>query len=130
MPHSKMVITALDGGRVTVRFEGGGARTVDDPAGYQTDIQYVNGQQMLSQIDFPTGLISRLKCINIQYRELYDKLGYVSAVQDCYGREKYTSYRYCIRSAGQTYTGASIGYKMGELRENLREGSGGTSNDL
>ena len=96
MPYSQTVITAADGRRTRVWFDGGGVRTVDDPAGYQTKIQYVNGQQILSQINCPTGLVFRLKCINIQFRQLYDKLGHMSAVYDCHHREKHTNYRYGI----------------------------------
>ncbi|CAM1507742.1 Fc.00g045900.m01.CDS01 [Cosmosporella sp. VM-42] len=130
-PQQAIHITLPDTNRVSVLFSGVGVDTICDLAGYTTSIEYVSfgsSGPLISQITYPTGLVSRFDYIGIAYLDANGGDQKLAAVMDhrrCEGDSKvlmHMNYRYGTIS-GNTFTGASRACRMGGSTDALIDGS-------
>ncbi|KAL9034582.1 MAG: hypothetical protein Q9214_006982, partial [Letrouitia sp. 1 TL-2023] len=134
MPYSEMIIISPDGIQSVVSFASDGVHTIGDQEDHQTSFEYTtsgSGQRVLSQIQYPTGLISRFDYTDLPYLNVDGSTGYTAAVENYYKLNEaghileHTMYRYGIDSANRTFTGAAIGCTLGGLRDHPMEGNSG-----
>ncbi|KAI1425515.1 hypothetical protein F5Y12DRAFT_795856 [Xylaria sp. FL1777] len=132
MASARMDLTAPDGNKISVAFSQRGVDMITDAYGYQTRYSYTvfdNAQHVLSEIRYPTSLISKFSYSKLQYLDTARKSRSCPAVQDQYKYDQdgkfleHTSFRYGTETSGLTFTGAGKGFTMGGLKDNLMDGS-------
>ncbi|KAK6507220.1 hypothetical protein TWF481_005670 [Arthrobotrys musiformis] len=126
---SEMTIKLPDGGVTVVKFSQDGVYRIIDPAGRKTELEYVpfgDDQQLLGRIEYPSGLISTFEYTSIQYLNQDGSPGRMSAVEHFRHldstKKVYRHYKYIYgEESTNTYTGASIGCKLGGLEDTLMD---------
>ncbi|KAI0428653.1 hypothetical protein F5Y09DRAFT_312431 [Xylaria sp. FL1042] len=132
LASTRMDLMGPDETKVSVTYSERGVDMVTDASGYQTRYSYApfdGHRNVLSEIRYPTSLISRFSYTKLQYLDTSRKARWVPAVQDQYkhGHDgkflEHTSFRYGTETSGLTFTGAGKGFTMGGLRDSLMDGS-------
>ena len=128
----EMRITLPDGGETFVKFSDVGVHAIVDAARNKTEMEYApfnDGPNILSRIQYSSGLISRYDYVPIQYLNSEGSPRYFPAVEDFRYIDsenniyQHTRYMYG-RESTQTYTGAAIGCRVGGSADSLMDSDG------
>jgi hypothetical protein len=138
-PGSQMIIIMPDGATTNLSWSSQGVLSIEDPVGLTTRLQYgsspAGGKDILTQITYPTSLVSQFFYDRIEYLDRNGARQYMPAVQSHRLVDSSesnparttmlarTDYRYGSLSSGSTYTGSAVGCKLVGLRDDLIEGS-------
>ena len=126
---SEICITVPDERQILIKFSSTNLHTIIDAAGNKTELEYTSfndGAEILSRINYPSGLVSRYDYAPIGYLDDKGKAGYMPAVEDARSldaeRNVYQHMRYHYgRESAATYTGAAIGCKLGGSADSLMD---------
>lgn len=124
---SMMSIKLPDGGIIEVKFSADGVYRVTDPANRRTEFEYASfgsSQQILSRIEYPSGLVSTFEYTPIRFLKPGGGAGNIPAVEHFRHSDSakniYRHFQYIYgQESTNTYTGASIGCILGGSTDSL-----------
>jgi RHS repeat-associated protein len=123
-----IVITAPDGSATTITYASQGVVSVQDALGNQTCFTYITvaNQSAVSQIFYPTGLVTTFHYATIAYNSLTGQAAF-PAVSDHIHADAagnvldHTGYAFGTGSGGNTFTGFGAGYLMSTAFDSLMD---------
>ncbi|ABA81806.1 RHS repeat-associated core domain-containing protein [Cereibacter sphaeroides] len=124
-----IVLTLPDGSSVTVAFSSQGVQHVTNQIGAVTAFSYASasGTTVVGAITYPTGMTTTLAYTGLRYIDAGGNSGTRPAVQSMTRTGPggafldRSDYSYGTASGGNTYTGATAGYRMGTASDGLMD---------